>query len=173
MLQLLLLRHAKSSWSDPSLADFDRPLNARGRDAAPTMGAVMAEQGIVPQRIICSTAQRARETLALVLPHLSADMEVTFTRRLYDADGEGYLKAVQSGGTANTLMLVGHNPAMEDAAMVLAPSGDEEALNRLRDKYPTCGLAVIAFDAPRWSETGPGGGRLAAFHTPKSVRDAR
>jgi len=171
MLRLLLLRHAKSSWSDPAKPDFDRPLNSRGRAAAPMMGRFMADNGHVPQRVICSTAQRARETLALILPNFVSDMEVSFTRRLYEADGEGYLKAVQSGGTANTLMLVGHNPSMEDVAMILAPDGDAAGLRLLREKFPTCGLAVIEFDAPRWSETGPGGGRLAAFHTPKAIEE--
>lgn len=170
MLKLLLLRHAKSSWADPGHADFDRPLNSRGRTAAPAMGRFMAESGLLPQRIVCSSAQRARETLALMLPRLASDMEVTFTRRLYEADGEGYLKAARSaGGTANMLMLVGHNPAMEDVAQVLAPTGDAEALERLREKYPTCGLAVLEFDGPRWTGAGPGAGRLVAFHTPATI----
>jgi len=170
MLRLLLLRHAKSSWSDPGQADFDRPLNSRGRDAAPAMARFMASHGLLPQRVVCSTAQRARETLSLMLPHIAADMDVTLTRRLYEADGEGYLTAARTAaGTANTLMLIGHNPAMEDLAMVLAPTGDAAALGQLREKFPTCGLAVIEFDDPRWDAAGPGAGHLIAFHTPKSI----
>ena len=170
MLKLLLLRHAKSSWADPGKTDFDRPLNSRGRAAAPAMGAFIAANGLVPQRIVCSTARRARETLALILPHIATDLEATFTRRLYEADGEGCLKAARdAGGTSNTLLLVGHNPAMEDAAMVLAPTGDPGSLMLLREKFPTCGLAVIEFEGPRWDAVGPGGGRLVAFHTPKSI----
>jgi phosphohistidine phosphatase len=172
MLRLLLLRHAKSSWSDPAQADFDRPLIGRGREAAPAMAKFMALNGLLPQRVVCSTAQRSRETLALMLPHISADMDVTLTRRLYEADGEGYLTAVRTAaGTANTLMLVGHNPAMEDLAMVLAPTGDDKALAQLREKFATCGLAVIEFDNPRWDSAGPGAGHLIAFHTPKSIED--
>jgi phosphohistidine phosphatase len=170
MLKLLLLRHAKSSWADPGKSDFDRPLNGRGREAAPAMGAFMAANGLAPQRVFCSSAQRARETLAMMLPHIATDMEVTLTRRLYEADCEGYLTAARTvGGTVNTVLLIGHNPAMEDVAMVLAPTGDPDSLMLLREKFPTCGLAVIEFDGPRWDETGPGGGRLVAFHTPRSI----
>lgn len=170
MPRLLLLRHAKSSWTDPGRADFDRPLNSRGRSAAPAIAKFMVQQGLLPQRIVCSTAQRARETLALMLPHMASDMEVAFTRRLYEADAEGYLTAARmAGGTANTLMLVGHNPAMEEVAMVLAPAGDARALTLMREKYPTGALAVIDFDGPRWDEIGPGAGHLTAFCTPKML----
>jgi phosphohistidine phosphatase len=173
MLRLLLLRHAKSSWADPGQADFDRPLNSRGRNDAPEMSKFIAEAGLAPQRIVCSSARRARETLALMVPRLSSDMEVSFSRRLYEADAEGYLKAArEAGGTANAVMLVGHNPAMEDVATVLAPVGDDGALKQLAEKFPTCGLAVIEFDGPRWSDVGPGGGRLTAFHTPKGISGA-
>jgi phosphohistidine phosphatase len=170
MLRLLLLRHAKSSWANPGQSDFDRPLNARGRDSAPLIGRYIAEAGFAPQRILCSSAQRARETVALILPGISADMDVTFSRKLYVADGEGYLLAArEAGGTALTLMIVGHNPAMEDVALVLAPIGDADALARMRGKFPTGGLAVIEFEAPHWTDIGPGAGRLTGFHTPKSI----
>ncbi|MEJ8574415.1 histidine phosphatase family protein [Microbaculum marinum] len=170
MLRLMLLRHAKSSWDVPGKADFDRPLNERGRAAAPRMASYMAENGLLPERIVCSAALRAVETLALVLPPISADMEIILSRRLYEADGEGYLTAVrEAGGTAASLLLVGHNPAMEDVAGLLAPVGDAVALAEMHEKFPTAGLAVIDFDGPRWSDVGPGAGRLIAFHTPKSI----
>lgn len=170
MPRLLLLRHAKSSWADPGRSDFDRPLNARGRASAPALGAFMAAHDLVPQRVVCSAAQRARETFALIMPHLAADMEITVTRKLYEADGEGYLTAIRTaGGTAATLLLVGHNPAMEDVAAVLAVAGDAMALAEMQSKFPTAGLAVIDFDGPRWADIGPGAGRLEGFHTPATI----
>src|SRR5262245_8755490 len=83
MLTLMLLRHAKSSWDDGSLRDFDRPLAPRGESAAPRMGAYMAEQGLAPQLILCSPAVRTRQTVDLVLPHLEGDPTVVYEDRFY------------------------------------------------------------------------------------------
>lgn len=172
MLRLLLLRHAKSQWEQPGLADIDRPLNGRGRKAADLMGRFMAREGLLAPRVLCSAAQRTRETMAALLPHLPGDADICVSRRLYEADGARYLEAIREfGATAPSVMLIGHNPAIEDVAHLLAPIGDAVALAEMQVKYPTCGLAVIDFDAPRWSETGPGGGVLAAFHTPRSVAE--
>jgi phosphohistidine phosphatase len=170
MLRLLLLRHAKSSWEDPELADFDRPLNERGRAAAAAMGTFMAERGFLPTRILCSAALRARETLALVLPFLNGDLDICVAQRLYDSDAPGYLTAVREyGGTELSLMLIGHNPATEDFAHVLAPVGDAAGLAAMKAKFPTTGLVVIGFDLPQWRDVGPGLGRLISFHTPKTI----
>lgn len=171
MLRLMLLRHAKSDWDHPGLADFDRPLAARGRDAAPRIGRYMAEQDLSPDRILCSTAQRAKETLALVLPHLTGNIAITLTSALYESHADrDYLDIiVQHGGTARALMLVGHNPATEDTAMALVGDGDPDALRSLRAKYPTAALAVIDFAAEAWSEIAPESGRLERFVTPRSL----
>lgn len=170
MLRLLLLRHLKSSWDDPATADFDRPLNARGRAAGPVLGSHMAEHGLLPSRILCSAALRARETLALLLPHLSGDIDVCLAAKLYQADAPGYLTAIRAyGGADPTVMLIGHNPSVEDLAQVLAPVGDAAGLAAMKSKYPTGGLAVFGFDLPQWRDIGPGAGRLIAFHTPKSL----
>lgn len=171
MIRLLLLRHAKSSWDDPDLKDFDRPLNDRGREAAQLMAAFMGFEGLLPARILCSSAQRTRETLAHLLLHFPEDADICLSRRLYEADAPGYLEAIRDyGATATTLMVIGHNPAMEDVATILAPIGDAPALAAMHEKFPTCGLAVIDFEAPRFSEVDPGGGLLSAFHTPQSVQ---
>lgn len=170
MIRLLLLRHAKSSWTAGAADDFDRPLNARGQRDAPKLGAFMAGNDTMPGRILCSSARRTRETLAGLLPHLAGDLEVCLTRRLYDADAAGYLEAIREFGmTAPTLLVVGHNPSVEELAEVLAPIGDAEGLRAMQTKYPTSGLAVVDFDVARWAEVGPGGGRLAAFHTPRTI----
>ncbi len=170
MLRLLLMRHAKSSWDNPETADYERPLSSRGQQAAPAMGAFMAERDLIPTRILCSAAQRARETLALLLPHLTGDIDICIAQRLYQSDAPGYLTAVREyGGTDLTVLLIGHNPAIEDFAHVLAPMGDAAGLASMKAKYPTCALAIIGFDLAHWRDIGPGEGRLISFNTPKTI----
>jgi phosphohistidine phosphatase len=95
-------------------------------------------------------------------------MTVRLTRGIYEASADDLLGLIrQWGGTARSLLLIGHNPAIEDLAQSLAPSGDEPALTRLAAKFPTAALAVIDFGAAEWSEIGSGAGRLAAYHTPE------
>ncbi|OWJ60840.1 SixA phosphatase family protein [Inquilinus limosus] len=171
MKTLILLRHAKSDWDDPELADHDRPLAARGRDAAPRMGAWLKAHGPVPDLVLCSTATRARQTLALALEALGAEPETRFDRGLYLAGGAGVLARLrQAPDAAATVMAVGHNPDLEQLSRRLATMGDKAALDRLAEKYPTAGLAVIELPVERWAEAGPGG-RLIAFETPKTAGD--
>src|SRR5689334_7480128 len=127
MLTLCLLRHAKSSWDDASLEDFDRPLAPRGEDAAPRMGAYMAAEGIVPQLILCSPATRARQTLTLVLPKLTGQPSAEFEDGLYLASSSSLLARIRKV-RANTacLMLVGHDPGMHGLAVELSGQGRPE-----------------------------------------------
>ena len=113
MLTLSLLRHAKSSWDDASLEDFDRPLAERGKAAAQRMGAYMAAQGIAPELILCSTAVRARQTLDLVLPHLSVAPTVVHEAALYLAAASVLLARVRKiDAKVGHVMLIGHDPGM-------------------------------------------------------------
>lgn len=170
MKTLILLRHAKSDWADPELADHDRPLAERGRDAAPKMGAWLKAHGPMPELVLCSTATRARQTLALALEALGADPETRFDRGLYLAGGAGVLARLrQAPDTASTVLLVGHNPDLEQLARRLGTTGDKAALARLAEKYPTAGLALIELPVERWAEAGPGG-RLVAFETPRTAK---
>lgn len=170
MKTLILLRHAKSDWADPELTDHDRPLAARGRDAAPKMGAWLKAHGPMPELVLCSTAARARQTLALALEALGAAPETRFDRGLYLAGGAGVLARLrQAPDAAATVLLVGHNPDLEQLARRLATTGDKPALSRLAEKYPTAGLAVIELPVERWADAGPGG-RLVAFETPKTAK---
>jgi phosphohistidine phosphatase len=169
MKTLILLRHAKSDWDDPALTDHDRPLAARGRDAAPKMGAWLKAHGPVPDLVLCSTATRARQTLALALEALGVDPETEFDRGLYLAGAAGVLARLRRApDTAATVMMVGHNPDFEQLSRRLAATGDATALARLREKYPTAGLAVIELPVERWAEAGPGS-RLVAFETPRTA----
>ena len=113
MKTLLILRHAKSSWDDPGLRDHDRPLNRRGKRDAPRMGRLIADRDLIPDRIVSSTAVRARTTAALAAAEFDHDVEIETTRDLYGAHPDGYIEvAEERGGAAERLMVVGHNPGI-------------------------------------------------------------
>lgn len=170
MPRLLLLRHAKSAWDDPGLSDFDRPLNARGRRAAPLMGRHMAEHALSPDLVLCSTARRTRETFACLLPFLAHDMDARFTRALYDTTDSDYLEVLRKeGGAARTLLLIGHNPALQDLALGLVATGNPALIAGIGEAYPTAGLTIIDFAARSWAEIRPGGGRIVAFFRPREL----
>lgn len=168
--RLFLLRHAKSSWDDPSLTDFERPLNGRGRAAAKLMGAHMAENAHAPDLIICSSARRALETLGRILPFLAGEREIKITRSLYSADTAGDLLAeiATVGPNTGSILLIGHNPMMEDLAMLLAGSDSSGQLPILEEKYPTCGLAVLDHGRA-WKSLGKGDADLSAFTVPREL----
>jgi len=170
MLTLSLLRHAKSSWANPNLHDFDRPLNERGRDAAPRMGAFMAEQGIAPGLILCSPSVRTRQTLDLVLPHFSSSPMVVYEDAIYLGAPSILLKHVRKlAADVRHAMIVAHDPALHHLAMDLSGSGNPDLLQSLAQKFPTAALAVIVFDAGSWSKVKSGAGRLELFMTPKRL----
>jgi phosphohistidine phosphatase len=133
---LYLLRHAKSSWDEPGLADHDRPLAPRGRRAAKAMGRYLREQGIEPEVILCSSATRARQTLER-LGLSGARIEPG----LYAADAATLRGFIPEGDSA---MLIGHNPGLHDLALSLARSGPR--LDELAAKFPTGALATIELD---------------------------
>jgi phosphohistidine phosphatase len=164
----MLLRHAKSA-RPVGVADMDRPLAARGRDAAPRMGRYLAEEGLLPDLVVVSAARRTRETWELVEPHVDAT-EIRFDARIYEAPASRLLAVVRaSPSSARSVLMIGHNPGFEDFAKLLVGHGDRYAFARLTQKYPTAGLAVIDFDRENWSEIAPRSGRLDRFVTPKSL----
>jgi phosphohistidine phosphatase len=170
MLTLSLLRHAKSSWDDPELDDIDRPLNDRGEKAASRMAAFMAENAIAPQLILCSPSVRTRRTLDLVLPALKGKPTVAYEDALYLAAASTLLKRIRKvKAPTRHVMVVGHDPGMHSLAVDLAGSGSPGDLQALSAKFPTCGLAVIAFEASAWPAVKPGAGRLKLFMTPKRL----
>jgi phosphohistidine phosphatase len=159
--RLLLLRHAKSSWGDPTLADHDRPLAPRGRKAAQLIGAYLRGEAISVSLVLCSSARRARETLELVDP----PGEMQIVPELYGASRDELLERVrQLPETSDSVMLVGHNPATQELAACLAGDDDELA----EQKFPTGALAVLTFAGP-WRALRPGGARLTAFVKPREL----
>jgi phosphohistidine phosphatase len=171
--RLLLLRHAKSAW--PDVADHERPLAGRGRRDAPAAGRWMRETGSVPDHVICSTAQRARQTWQLAAAELGACPHVRFDERVYGATAGQLLDlARETPPGAGTLLIVGHDPAMPELALSLASAdaGEEGALDRVRLKFPTAALAVLTFTGG-WPGLSPGHARLACFVVPRELSARR
>jgi phosphohistidine phosphatase len=172
---LVLFRHAKSAW--PDVPDHDRPLAGRGVRAAPVMGRWLRDAGLVPGQVLCSTARRARETWQFAQAGLAASPPVTFDGRIYAAAPADLLAVIREVPPATgTLLLIGHNPAIEDLARLLAaaPVGsrtggsDRSDLDRMRSKFPTAAIAVLRFGGT-WRGLAPGRARLTAFVTPRDV----
>jgi phosphohistidine phosphatase len=165
--RLILLRHAKSAWPE-GVADEERPLSDRGRKAAPIIGAYMAREKLIPDLALISPARRAQETWQLVreiLPDGIADREAV---GIYEVPADTILAAIQTVKPGiRTLLMVGHNPGMEDLASLLATEGDVDAMARMTEKFPTAGLAVIDFDLEGWNEVAAGTGYLERFVTPR------
>lgn len=169
MRELHLLRHAKSSWDDPRLADFDRPLNDRGRRAAAAMADHIRRAGPRPSLVLCSPAARARETLEVIAPALDGAATV-FDARLYEADAEDLLARLRAlpAGEPGPVLLLGHNPGLQRLALKLL-ARDNDLARRMRRKYPTGALASFACEVDSWAELGGGTCRLRAFVRPKDL----
>lgn len=171
MLNLMLLRHAKSSLAEAGQEDSDRPLNDRGRLAATAVGRYMASNDLVPQLVLCSPARRARETWSLVAGELKTPPTILIAPEIYDfGDGKALMDCLRrKAGAAHSVSLVGHNPSIGRLAQSLAGAGDKKLRERLQTKYPTAGLAVISFDLDNWEPLTAGAGTLRHFVTPKDI----
>ena len=168
MRRLLLLRHAKSARPE-GVRDFDRPLSKRGREAAPRIGAYLADERLVPDLALVSPARRARETWDLVKPRLG-EVSERFEPRIYEAMADRLLAVVrETGSEIGALLMVGHNPGFEELAKRLAGSGERDAQKQLAWKYPTAALAVINLTIEDWADAAPRSGRLQRFVTPRSL----
>jgi phosphohistidine phosphatase len=164
-LRLILTRHAKSSWDDPTVADHDRPLNARGIRAAGLIGGWLASRGDVPGEVLCSDAARTRETWERIAPHLGGEPVVTMKPALYHA-GPDVMLAVLRHATAPVVMMLGHNPGIaEFAARLLAQAPADPDFHR----YPSGATMVATFDRPGWDLVGFGSGALLDFAAPRNL----
>ncbi|MFG1400792.1 SixA phosphatase family protein [Xanthobacter sediminis] len=169
MRRLILLRHVKSDWPN-GVADQERPLAPRGRGAAPRLGAYMAQQGLTADRVLVSPARRTRETWELVCGQMPPVPTVASEPRIYEASAARLLSVVrEQPRQIHTLMLVGHNPGMEELAASLIASGAAPDLQRLSEKFPTGGLAVIDLPVDDWSAATPASGRLDRFIVPRDL----
>lgn len=170
MRRLMLLRHAKSDWSSPGTRDRERTLAARGREAAPHIGAYMAAHALVPDLVVCSTADRARQTWDLVAPAFSPAPRTIHDERIYNAEHDAILDVIkQTPDTVHALLVVGHNPGLKDLAEFMVATGDLEMRQQLSEKLPTGALVVIDFPVIRWERAKAHSGRLDRFITPRSL----
>jgi phosphohistidine phosphatase len=165
--RLYLLRHAKSSWSEHGLADHDRPLAPRGRRAAKAIGGHLREQGIEPELVLCSSAARARETLERIAPPLGAG-GLRIEPGLYCADAGALLGRLREiPGAVGSVIVIGHNPGLEQLALVLARPGP--AVRELEVKFPTGALATFAFRGRGWDALDRGTAELINFIRPRDL----
>ncbi|MBZ6075415.1 SixA phosphatase family protein [Microvirga puerhi] len=166
MRRLLLLRHAKSS-RPSGVLDIERPLSRRGRKAAVLMGDYLKEERLLPDLVLVSPARRTEETWDLVQPALGV-AECRYEPRIYDAPAKRLLDILQEViPDKRVLLVIGHNPGLEDLAKMLIGDGTPEHCDRLASKYPTAGLAVIDFKGEGWEQIKAHGGCLERFITPK------
>ena len=168
MRRLLLLRHGKAASPD-GLADRERPLTDGGREAAAALGAFLAKEELVPDLALVSPARRTRDTWTLIKDALG-DAPMRAEERLYEAP-ESRLFAVigEVNPDIATLLMLGHNPGLQNLLGVLVSAADRRAYAQAIDKYPPAGLAVVALPAVTWRDVSPRSGQLDRFVTPKSL----
>lgn len=153
------MRHAKSSWTDISMADFDRPLNERGRRTAPFMGELIATEGLLPDFVVSSPAKRTTETVDLVRAASRATCEVHFDARIYEATTDELLRVVSEIPDRSTrALLVGHNPGCEQIL---------QKLTAAVEPMPTASLAMIDLEIVSWNEIASASGKLRKLFRPK------
>ena len=141
---LILMRHAKSDWSDSSLSDHDRPLNSRGQRDAPSMANWLAESDWIPDVVLSSSSQRTCDTFRLMAEQWDQEPTVSFSQDLYLAAPEAILDSIRGDGIdANQLMVLAHNPGISYLASLLAEQSIE---------LPTAAVAVFRVDVEQWSD---------------------
>jgi phosphohistidine phosphatase len=162
MKTLILLRHAKSSWDDAGLKDFDRPLNKRGLEAAPLVGNAMRKRKLQPDLIISSPAVRAKETTQLVRDAAGLTPKVNYDERIYEASPQRLLEIVSGiDDSVGIAMMVGHNPGFEELLAVL--TGETK-------RMPTAALALIDLNIDKWGEVSSETGTLKELIKPKDLK---
>jgi phosphohistidine phosphatase len=171
MPTLSLFRHAKSSWADPMLGDFDRPLAPRGEKAAAAMGAFIAAEGLMPDLILCSGSARTRQTLALASQDWPSQPGIRYEDALYHATVPAMLAQLRAApDDKRHVMMVGHNPGMQDFALQLVGGGKAADLRELARKFSSGALAVVAFrTVEHWRDIKPGDGHLTLFKRPRDL----
>lgn len=160
--RLTLVRHAKSSWEQAGLADFDRPLNDRGKRDAPVMGKRLAARGLKPDRLVCSPAKRALTTANIIAGEIGYPVEaIVADKRIYGATVPGLLAVLgEQDPHCEHLMLVGHNPGFTELCNHIG--------NRPISNLPTCGVFCVEFEIAAWAEVEWSQGKVLLFDFPKN-----
>lgn len=168
--RLVVLRHAKSAWPI-GVADHERPLAPRGRRDAPAAGRALAESDCLPDLALCSTAVRARQTWELAARQWGTPPPVRFDRRLYGAEVPELLAALHEvPDHIGTLLLIGHNPGLEELVLELAGDSLDDALDDVRTKFPTSATAVLAWHGDSWDALAPGTALLTGMTVPRGKK---
>ncbi|MET9732510.1 histidine phosphatase family protein [Streptomyces sp. NPDC006458] len=169
--RLVVLRHAKSAWPE-GVPDHERPLAGRGRRDAPEAGRALAEADCVPDLAVCSTAVRARRTWELASAEWATPPRVRYDDRVYAADVPDLLTvARETPPEVQTLLLVGHNPGLEELVLTLAGSALDDSLEAVHEKFPTSAIAVLAWYGPSWDALAPGRALLMGLMVPRGTRN--
>ncbi|HOJ63411.1 MAG TPA: histidine phosphatase family protein [Spirochaetota bacterium] len=165
MKEILLLRHAKSSWEDLNIEDFDRPLKKRGINDTIIMAEYIKQSDLIPEYIICSDARRTRETLSILLEKINSKIETLYTRKIYEADVSDILEVIyETDNKFNRIMIVGHNPGMEETVVALTKKSFPFP------KFSTCGLAYLKLDIDDWKNIKKSKANLELFKNPKMFK---
>lgn len=169
MKTLTLLRHAKSGWDDPVARDFDRPLNAKGKRAAAMVGRHMRSLGLAFDHAIASPAVRVSETLEQIESGYGRTIAPDLDRRVYLASAATLLDVVHGfPADAESALLVGHNPGLEDLVLLLVADGADPLRDAVEDKYPTASVAELQFEGD-WADFAAGTARLTRFIRPRDL----
>ncbi|MBC8717442.1 histidine phosphatase family protein [Ochrobactrum sp. Marseille-Q0166] len=166
MSRLYLLRHAKAIWAKPGMKDFDRPLDEEGFASLDILAHAMKLSGLLPERIVLSGSCRTRETAAGLIERLEAHIDMVIDETIYSGGAGEYLQAIKNNSSSGQLMLIGHNPSIEDLTLALVRDGDPQSISRLEAGFPTAALATITFDYPL-SEIARKQGFLTSFPLPR------
>lgn len=170
MKTLTLLRHAKSGWDDPVARDFDRPLNPKGQRAAQTMGQHMRTLGLEFDHVLASPAVRVTETLEAVEAGYGTGLAPAWDKRIYLASSAMLLDLVRELPDAlGRVLLVGHNPGLEDLALYLVPDDGGPLRDDIEAKFPTASLVELQFDVDRWEDVKRGSATLTRFVRPRDL----
>ncbi|WP_418178936.1 SixA phosphatase family protein [Aliarcobacter lanthieri] len=160
MKKLVLIRHAKSDWSNILLDDFDRPLNKRGKKNAPFMANLLNKKNLSPDLIISSPSIRTKLTLEYFINEFNYTKDIVFEKNIYEAPFENLLNVIKSvNNKYNTIFLIGHNPGLNDLSNFL--------LNEFKENIPTCGIVEIEFDIDFWKDISKRNSKLISFEFPK------
>lgn len=171
MKTLTVLRHAKSSWDDPVARDFDRPLNARGRKAAVTIGRHLRGERQGFDHVVASPAVRIVETVDEVEAGYGSALAPAWDRRIYLASASSLLDVIHElPQAAESALLIGHNPGLEDLVLLLIPDRAGDVLrDSVEEKFPTAALATMTFAVDEWAQVKAGGGVLVSFTRPRDL----
>jgi phosphohistidine phosphatase len=164
---IVIVRHAKSSWDDPSLADHDRPLAPRGRKAVLRLRDHLERLGLRPDVVLCSSSRRTCETLDGIRPAFGRQADIQIDRELYAADAEQLLDRLHRLDEQVTcVVLIGHNPGVADLTELLVGHGDPTAREQATDKFPTAAVAMLSVTG-EWSRLQPGSATLDGYWQPR------